>query len=77
MRRLFNSIKEKMEFVSFKVRTMRLFCRLVNATRKDPEWDSILAKVKMEYDKVEDKPGMYPGLVRFLYEQLLIDAEEE
>ncbi len=50
---------------------------MVNATRKDPEWDNILAKAKIEYEKVENKSGMYPGLVKFLYEQLLIDVEEE
>ena len=71
------SIKEKMELLSFKIRAKRLMCRLVNMSCKNPEWDGILTVVKMEYDKVELKSGLYPDLVRFLYEQLLIDAEEE
>ena len=77
MRKIKDKIKDKIEILSFKIRTMRLFSRLVNASCKNPEWDTILTEVKMEYDKIETKSGMYPDLVRFLYEQLLIDAEEE
>lgn len=77
MRKLFERIKDKMVILAFKLRTMRLFSRLVNASCKNPEWDTILTMVNMEYVKVENKSGMYPDLVRFLYGQLLIDAEEE
>lgn len=77
MRRDFLTIKDKVEILSFKIRSKRLFCRLINMVCKNPEWDTILTIVNMEYVKVENKSGMYPDLVRFLYGQLLIDAEEE
>lgn len=77
MRKLFERIKDKMVILAFKLRTKRLFSRLVNASCKNLEWDTILTMVNMEYVKVENKSGIYPDLVRFLYGQLLIDAEEE
>lgn len=77
MRRDFLTIKDKVEILIFKIKAKRLFCRLINMVCKNPDWNTILAVVNMEYVKVGQKSGMYPDLIRFIYEQLLIDEAAE
>lgn len=70
-------IKDKMELLIFKIKAKRLLCRMVNTVCKNPEFEVILAMISMEYVKIENKSGMYPDLIRFLYDQLLIDEAAE